>query len=136
MARVATSILLNDDCKMLILKRSEKVKTYKGFWGGVAGYVEENEKPYETAIKEIKEEVGLDKEYFKLIKRLDPIKFSDFYENKKYDWEIFVFLFKINKKSKIKIDWEHSEYRWINPSEIDKFNTVPHLKDIVKKLIF
>jgi len=135
MPSVATSLLINNEGSLLILKRSDKVKTYKGLWGGVAGYVEENEKPYETAIKEIKEEVGLKKEDVTLIKKLDPILFTDIYENKKYDWKIFVFLFKIRKKSKIKIDWEHSEYLWIPPSEIVKYNTVPHLKDVVMKLI-
>ena len=136
MPSVATSLLINNDGKILILKRSNKVKTYKGLWGGVAGYVEENEEPYETAIKEIKEEVGLKKEDISLIKQLDPIVFTDFYEQKRYDWKIFVFLFRIRKKSKIKIDWEHSEYRWISPLEIVKYDTVPHLKDVVFKLLF
>jgi 8-oxo-dGTP pyrophosphatase MutT (NUDIX family) len=136
MTSVATSLLINEEGNLLILKRSKKVKTYKGYWGGVAGYIEKNEKPTETAYKEIKEEVGLDKKDVELIKKLDPIKFSDVYENKKYNWEIFIFLFKISKTSEIKIDWEHSEYRWIYPSDIEKFNTVPHLKDIVKKLIY
>ncbi len=132
---VATSLLLNSDGKLLILKRSDKVKTYKGLWGGVAGYVEKDEKPYETAIKEIYEEVGLKKEDVSLIKKLDPILFTDFYDQKRYDWEIFVFLFEIRKKSKIKIDWEHSDYRWIKPSEIINYETVPHLKEVVKKII-
>ena len=135
MVRVATSLLVNDDGELLILKRSEKVKTYKGFWGGVAGYIEENEKPLETAIKEMKEEIGLKKEDFNLIKQLNPIKFTDIYEKERYDWEIFVFVFELRKKSEIKIDWEHSEYKWINPSEIENYKTVPHLKDIVKKLL-
>ncbi len=135
MPSVATSLLINNDGKILILKRSNKVKTYKGLWGGVAGYVEENEEPYETAIKEIKEEVGLKKEDISLIKQLDPFVFTDFYEQIRYDWKIFVFLFRIRKKSKIKIDWEHSEYRWILPSEIAKYETVPHLKDVVSKLL-
>jgi len=131
MTSVTTSLMLNKEGKLLILKRSNKVKTYKGFWGGVAGYVEENEKPYDTAIKEIKEEVGIKKEDIKLIKTLDPILITDFYEQKRYDWKIFVFLFKIRKKCKIKIDWEHTEYRWIQPSEIVNYNTVPHLKEVV-----
>ena len=135
MPSAATSLLLNNDGKLLILKRSNKVKTYKGLWGGIAGYVEKNEKPYETAIKEINEEVGLKKEDVSLIKKLDPILFTDFYEQKRYDWKIFVFLFKIREKRKIKIDWEHSEYRWIQPSEIINYNTVPHLKDVVIKLM-
>ena len=135
MLKVATCLLINDEGKLLILKRSEKVRTYKGLWGGVAGYVEENEEPYETAIKEIREEVGIKGVDVSLIRQLDPIKFTDFYEGEKYDWKIFPFLFKIEKKGKIDIDSEHLEYRWIPPSEIEKYDTVPHLKDIVSKLL-
>jgi 8-oxo-dGTP pyrophosphatase MutT (NUDIX family) len=134
MPNVVTVLLINDEEKILILKRSSKVKTYKGLWGGVAGYIEENEKPYETALKEIKEEVGLENKDVKFLKKFDPISFTDIYEGKHYDWKIFSFLFKIKEKRKIKIDWEHSEYRWIAPSEIKKFDTVPHFKDIVSKL--
>ena len=134
MPKVATCLLINDDGKLLILKRSDKVRTYKGLWGGIAGYVEENEEPFDTAIKEIKEEVDLAIKEVQLIKRLDPIKFTDIYKGEQYNWEIFVFLFKTIKKDKIQIDWEHSEYRWIAPSEIVKYDTVPHLKEIVSKL--
>jgi len=135
MPTVVTVLLINDEKKILILKRSNKVSTYKGMWGGVAGYVEENEEPYETATKEIKEEVGLEYKDVELLKQLDPISFTDFYEGKRYDWKIFSFLFKLKEKRKIKIDWEHSEYRWIAPSQIKKFDTVPHLKEIVSKLL-
>ena len=135
MPKVVTILLINDEEKILILKRSNKVNTYKGMWGGVAGYIEENEEPYETAAKEIKEEVGLKEEDVELLKKLDPISFTDFYKGKQYDWKIFPFLFKLKDKRKIKIDWEHSEYRWITPSQIKEFDTVPHLKEVVSKLL-
>ena len=125
--------LLEDKGKILILKRSLKVRTYKGLWGGVAGYVEEGETPLETAIKEIKEEVSLEKDEVKLVRRISPVKFTDFYEGEKYDWTIFPFLFSVDKKDKIKIDWEHSEIKWIIPSKIINYDTVPHLKEIVLK---
>ena len=134
MTSVVTVLLVNNEEKILILKRSNLVKTYKGLWGGVAGYIEEDEKPNETALKEIKEEVGLENEDVELLKQMDPIFFTDYYEGKKYDWKIFPFLFKIKEKRKIIIDWEHSQYRWISPSQIQKFKTVPHLKEIVSKL--
>lgn len=136
MPKVVTCLLIDDEGKLLILKRSDKVRTYNGMWGGIAGYIEKNEEPFETALKEIKEEVGLENEDVHFIKKLDPIRFTDFYKNEKYDWEIFTFLFKTGKKSKINIDWEHSEYRWISPSEIVKYDTVPHLKELVSKLLF
>jgi 8-oxo-dGTP pyrophosphatase MutT (NUDIX family) len=126
--------LLEHNGKLLILKRSDKVRTYKGLWGGVAGYVEENEVPYETAIKEIKEEVGIDKDDLRLIKKGNSVKVTDYYNGKKYDWVIYPFLFTIEKKDKVKIDWEHTKFRWISPSEIKNFNTVPHLKEIILKI--
>ena len=41
MPKVVTCILQYKN-KILILKRSNKVGTYKEMWGGVAGFVEEN----------------------------------------------------------------------------------------------
>ena len=135
MPNVVTVLLIDDEEKILILKRSDKVRTYKGMWGGVAGYVEEQEEPLETALKEIKEEVCLENQDVELLKKLDPISFTDFYKGKRYDWKIFSFLFKIKEKNKIKIDWEHSEYKWIAPSQIKEFETVPYFREIVSKLL-
>ena len=134
MPRVVTCLLVNDDRKLLILKRSNMVRTYKGLWGGVAGYVEKNEEPYETALKEIREETGLGKKDVKLIKQIESVNFTDFYEGVRYDWKIFPFLFKTDNKSKIHINWEHSEYRWITPTEIEKMDTVPHFRELVFKV--
>jgi 8-oxo-dGTP pyrophosphatase MutT (NUDIX family) len=130
MPRVVTCLLENEG-KILLLKRSERVKTYRRMWGGVAGYIEENEDPYEAAIKEIKEEAGIDNNDFRLIKQGDPISFIDVYEGKEYEWTVFPFLFKIKSKEKIQIDWEHSNYEWIVPSDIKNYDTVPRLKEIV-----
>lgn len=135
MPKVATCLLIDDEGMLLILKRSNKVRTYKGMWGGIAGYVEEHENPYETALKEIKEEVGLENEETHFIKSLDPIRFTDTYEDENYDWEIFAFLFQTEKKDKIVIDWEHLEYRWIPPSKIVNYDTVPHFKEVISKLL-
>lgn len=135
MAKVTTCLLVNEKGELLLLKRSDKVSTYKGMWGGVAGYVEIDEEPYETAVKEIREEVGIKEDEITLIKQLDPIKLVDHYKEVRYDWEIYVFVFKVEKKDKIHIDWEHYEYKWVPPSEIEKYNTVPHLKKIVSELL-
>ena len=131
MPDVVTCLLMDDNGKVLILKRSDKVRTYKGLWGGVAGYVEEGEQPYDTALKEIKEEVGLKKEDIILISRGDQVKFTDIYEGIRYNWVIHPFLFKIEKKGKLHIDWEHSEYRWISAEDVVRYDTVPHPKQII-----
>jgi 8-oxo-dGTP pyrophosphatase MutT (NUDIX family) len=135
MPSVATCILMDEKGQILILKRSNKVGTYKGFWSGVAGYVEKGEKPIDTAFKEIREETGLNNNDVELIKTIEPIEVTDFYEGKRYDWKIYPFLFKTGKKSKVQIDWEHTKYRWIKPSELESFEAVPRLKEVVLKLL-
>ncbi len=135
MPSVVTCILEDEEENILILKRSNKVGTYKGLWSGVSGYVEEDETPIETAYKEIHEELDLDKEDVELLKTFDPIEVTDIYKGKTYGWKVYSLLFKTRKKSKVQIDWEHTCYRWIKPSELEKFDTVPRLFDVVSKLL-
>jgi len=135
MPKVATSILIDEKENILILKRSNKVRTYKGLWSGVSGYIEEWEEPIDTAFKEINEEIGLDREDVELLKTADPIKFTDVYKGETYNWKVYPFLFFTRKKSKVQIDWEHTKYRWIRPSQLEKCDTVPRFKEVVSKLL-
>lgn len=132
---VVTCLLINENNEVLILKRSKKVRTYKGLWGGVAGYVEKDEQPLETAFKEIKEETGLNRDQVNLEKKVDSISFKDVDEGEEFFWCVHSFVFRVEKKSKIQIDWEHSEYEWIPPSEIFDFDTVPRFKELVSKAL-
>jgi 8-oxo-dGTP pyrophosphatase MutT (NUDIX family) len=133
MPKVVTCLLENNG-EILILKRSEEVGTYQELWGGVAGFVEEDEDPRETAVKEIKEEVGIEKKDLLLVKKEDDIKFTDLYEDKLYEWVVYPFLFHIKDRGKIQIDREHTEFRWVKPSELKKYDTVPRFKEIVLKI--
>jgi len=135
MSKVVTCVLTDGEKNILILKRSNNVKTYKGLWGGIAGYVEEDEEPIETVYKELHEEVGLDKGDVELLKTANPIEFTDVYKGESYDWKVYPFLFYTRKKSKVQIDWEHSKYRWVSLSELEKCDTVPRFKDVVSKLL-
>lgn len=127
--------LLEHDGKILLFKRSNRVGTYRGRWGGVAGYVEELEDPYDTAIKEISQETGIGLDAIMLVKKGQPLEISDTYEGRRYDWIVYPFLFHIKDKALVRIDWEHEEYRWILPSEVKKFDTVPGLDKVVAELL-
>lgn len=134
MPQVVTCILEHEG-KILLLKRSNMVSTYRGLWGGVAGYVEELEEPYDTAIKEIQEEAGIEWDAVELVRRGDPVEFTDTYEGKRYTWVVYPFLFHVKDKAQIRIDWEHEEYRWVYPSEVKKLDTVPGLDDVITHLL-
>lgn len=122
------SCILKYKDKILILKRSDKVGTYKGKWQGVAGYLEGN--PLEQAKIEIREEVGLSD--IELLKEGKVISVPD----NQYDiiWMVHPYLFKVNT-DKIKIDWEHIDYKWVNPEDIGKYGIVPNLKEVIKELM-
>jgi 8-oxo-dGTP pyrophosphatase MutT (NUDIX family) len=114
-----------------MLKRSYKVNINQGLWCGVAGRIEKGMTPEETAFKEISEETDLQKNQIKLIGSLPPILIDIDANNEAV---VYPFLFKTNNPI-IKLDWEHTEYKWVKPSMIKNFETVPRLNDIIKALM-
>ena len=120
--------------KILILRRSEGVSTYKWRWGGVSGFVEGNENPLDRAVKEIKEETGLEGGDFRLLKEGRTFSFEAKYEEAKIRWKVHPFLFRAKTK-KIKIDKEHFEFKWIKPEELCNHFTVPKLDESLKRVI-
>ncbi len=130
--KIVTSFITNND-KFLLLKRSEKVKTMKGLWSGVSGIIEKNEEPLIRAKIEIFEELGIVGDKLKLLKSAEQIKVnSPQYEN--HQWEIFPFLFAAENPS-IKLNWENSDYKWIEPKDLEKFETVPNLDKVLLNLL-
>jgi PncC family amidohydrolase len=120
--------------KILILKRSRKVGSYRGRWGVVSGHIEEGETEEETSLKELKEEIGLDPNLIEKLIKSTPFELSD--TKLGIRWEITPFRAILKTKPDIKIDWEHVKFLWINPSELSKFKTAPLLYQGYLKTIF
>ena len=130
--KIVTSFLRNND-KVLILKRSNKVKTMKGMWAGVSGIIENNELPLQRAKIEIFEELGISEEHINLVKTGKEMRVSSpQYEN--HEWEIFPFMFETSYP-KIKLNWENSEFRWISIDELEEYETVPSLQKVLFNLL-
>ena len=130
---IVTSFIKNND-KVLILKRSDKVKSMKCLWAGVSGIIEKNDTtPLERAKIEIFEEAGINEKEIELLKSIEQIKIKSA-QYKNHEWNIFPFLFS-TKNSKIKLNWENSEFQWIKPNEIKNYETVPELEKILFSLL-
>jgi 8-oxo-dGTP pyrophosphatase MutT (NUDIX family) len=124
---------IQDEQKLLILRRSNKVKTMKGLWAGISGIIEKNEVPLTRAKIEIYEETGISEDKIRLVKNAEKLRIhSPQYEN--HEWEIFPFLFEA-KNPDIKLNWENSEYRWITINELKNYNTVPSLEKVLQNLL-
>ena len=130
--RIVTSFISNDE-KYLILKRSDNVKSMKGLWGGISGVIEGNEDPLNRAKKEVFEETGMREDLISLLRTAKEIRvISTQYSN--HEWIVFPFLFS-TRESKIRLNWENSEYRWISANEISKYQTVPSLDKVLASLL-
>jgi translation initiation factor 2B subunit (eIF-2B alpha/beta/delta family)/8-oxo-dGTP pyrophosphatase MutT (NUDIX family) len=122
---VVTSFLLADQ-RILLLRRSAKVGTYKGRWAAVSGYLEGSDEPLQRARIEIQEEVSLGPEQISLIRAGETLRAFD--EQTETVWIVHPFLFEARSKA-IRLDWESTEYRWVDPNELGSYEPVPKLKE-------
>lgn len=129
--RVVTVFLMHEG-KVLILRRSDKVRTMKHRWAGISGYIEGNENVLGRAYKEVSEETGFSSKEIELVKTAEPLEVPD----KELDtlWIVHPHLFKTSSMD-VKLDWEHDQYRWIDPAEITSYDTVPMLKETLQSML-
>lgn len=129
--KVVTVFLVHEG-KILILRRSSKVRTMKHKWAGISGYIESNENVLERAYKEISEEVGLQSSEIELITGAETLEVPD--RERDTLWIVHPHLFKASRTD-LRLDWEHDRYQWIDPSEITDYETVPMLKEALQSVL-
>lgn len=61
-----------------------------------------------------------------------PYTFTDKVNGK--TWIIHPVMADLNAKPEIELDWEHTDFRWISPSELSTFDTVPNLAESLKRV--
>lgn len=149
-AGVATSFLMKGG-RLLLVKRSQKVGSYRGHWAAVSGHLEwplskvrdilgdrltradVRRQTLAHAYREIREETGLGKGSLVLLRRGRPRPIPE--KERSRDWLIYPFLFRVRPGKGIQLDWEHTEGRWIWPEEMDDFPAVPGLSRTLRALL-
>lgn len=121
---VVTSFLVRSG-KVLLFKRSKTVNTYPERWAGISGY-RENNPPEAQARREIKEETGLEPGEIKLAGSNCPLEVAA--ENYDQTYRIFPFKFNVTREIKLELNWENTDYKWIQPEQMDQLDTVPRLQ--------
>jgi len=94
--------------EFLLLKRAEN-QVYPGLWQMVTGKIKENEKSYQTALREIQEETGLVPAQLWVAPTV-----NSFYEPK-YEYICLLPVFAARVETdKIKLSDEHIDYQWVD----------------------
>ncbi len=127
MLKIVSVIIINKKGEILLLKRSTRRKSYPGKWNFISGKIE-NERPVKCAEREIAEELG-NKAEVKLIKAGKP--FID--KQKEGVWQVYPFVYQF-VGGKIKINNEHSEYKWIARNKINTYDIVPGALEDIKRV--
>jgi 8-oxo-dGTP diphosphatase len=127
---VVSCFLLRTDMeqpRLLIVRRSQRVGSYNARWAGISGFLETGITPDEQAYTEIREETSLQGNQVFMLKRGDIVEYED--PSIGRHWYIHPFLFEVLTPDAITLDWEAVEMRWIMPSELHDFETVPRLEE-------
>jgi 8-oxo-dGTP pyrophosphatase MutT (NUDIX family) len=112
--------------RVLLVRRSGRVGSYQGRWSAISGYLEDPD-PLQQALREIREETGLDTEVLRLRARAEPLEVPA--PELGICWMVHPFLFELDDPAGIRLDWENTELRWVHPSDLAGMTTVPALAE-------
>ncbi|MCX6695588.1 MAG: NUDIX domain-containing protein [Candidatus Altiarchaeota archaeon] len=119
------TVFVKAEGEILLMKRGDKVSTYNGKWNTVAGYIDEFKPLRLKVLEELSEECGI------LEADISSMRFGTPYDVRDDDigrtWIIQPVIVELKRKPKIKLDWEHTEYKWIKPEDMEKFDVVKSL---------
>ena len=117
--KAAMVVILNQEKKVLLLKRSPGPHWMPEKWALVGGHVEKGELPEDAAIRETKEETTL------VLKNLwhlrDQCTLSIYYSTE--------------HSGNVEIDFEHTDWAWVAYDELNNYDTTPNLEEIVKSTL-
>lgn len=133
---VVTCFLLRTDGsgdRVLLVRRSERVRTYRGAWAAISGYLEAGVTPLDQAYTELREEASLDQADVALLRQGEPLSVTD--TGAGLNWVVHPFLFRLLAPEKIVTDWEATDSQWVAPAEIGHLPTVPRLAEALASVM-
>ncbi|MFX1510970.1 MAG: NUDIX domain-containing protein [Promethearchaeota archaeon] len=120
--------IIEKDERFLILKRSPTKDFEPNHWEVVTGRFEEEETPDAGILREIEEETTLKAEV------IMPVTTSFFYRGGKEFPMVSIAFWCKYIKGKVKLDWEHTEYKWVGLDEVLGEPTLSHFHEIFRKI--
>ena len=121
MSYASLVIIFNDKNEILLLKRSQKVDSYRGMWGFPGGKREDGETSVDAAVREVREETNL---------KIFPKELAYVFTMKRDSGKDIIFYITNKWSGTPQVDWESDEYRWFDPFTLSNLNIVPAPKKV------
>ncbi|MCM3617664.1 NUDIX domain-containing protein [Sutcliffiella horikoshii] len=127
---VATVLLkrIENEYKVLLLRRA--TSNLKDVWCYIGGSIEGDEKAWESALREVKEEKGISNVALYTSNKFDYIYSPK--ENFIYLAPVFVGCVEGDKE--VTLNYEHSEFRWLSFSEAIATVTLPGNDEVLMSI--
>lgn len=120
---LAVGIVVVSGDTVLLVKRSQEVSFYPGKWDWVSGFIDEA-KPLEKFVEqELREETGITAEAIDDMYFAETIKQPD--EDIGKTWLICPVVVTLTDQIEPVLNWEASEYAWVQPKQLAHYDTVP-----------
>lgn len=128
--KVTTAGALIKDEMILILRRSLNDDVYPGLWELPSGKKEPLESVWDSVVREVKEETGID------VTALDVVSTFNFEVDKPdeiRDVTQIVFLVEPTVSISVTISNEHDEFKWIKKDEMKNYNLSKETQTAIEK---
>lgn len=121
-------VLIKKDDKFLVLKTSKIKKEEPETWDLPGGSIEFGEQPIDAAIRETREEAGIDVDVNRII--------GVWALEAKGNWSVELIALGTTKNDNVVVSSEHSEYMWLTLEEIKKLEPKRiHIKALLDETI-
>lgn len=119
-------IIMDEEGRILLMKRTNEPA--KGLYWYPGGRIKRGQSLEEALKEQVKEETGLSQSQVEVIKvaSVDSVLFKS-----RHTININ-FLLKKKKDSEVKLDPQHSDFKWLKPEEFDKEKLDPYLTWVLK----
>ncbi|MGM0842831.1 MAG: NUDIX hydrolase [Bacillota bacterium] len=115
----------DSDYKVLLLKRDTSV--LRDVWCYIGGGIEEGEKAWEAALREVKEETGITD-----LSLYSSNQFDQIYSPKEnYIYIAPVFVGYVDESQKVNLNYEHSDYKWVSFKEAFDTVSIPGNEEVL-----
>jgi 8-oxo-dGTP pyrophosphatase MutT (NUDIX family) len=131
-APVLTCFVKFED-RILPLKRSDRVRTHQRKWNAVVGYIDESKPLRQKALEELGEEIGVSEKEILQFKMGSSYEFFD--QDSKRSWLVHLMLAELKNTPDIKLDWEHTDFKWITLGDLKDYDMVPKLEESLKRVL-
>jgi ADP-ribose pyrophosphatase YjhB (NUDIX family) len=126
--KINVSVIVVNKSKILLMQRSLKDDYFPGAWGIPGGYMEKEDECLEdTAIREVKEELGIE-----VVPK--SIAFNNKNENTDSLYLVYTAELARNNSNKIKLSDEAHDYKWASKNDLESLEFTPYTKERLIKI--